>query len=142
MRMKQIKKWIGVFCAMAFILITQTVKVSASNDNHPFSFTMLGEYENSYSIERYRQTSSCSNPWKVIFTYSEEGKGTKANFWLARESDKKKSSGVYTVVQSNIATYGEALVYANETDVCLGCENNNYSTKSYSIAGYWDEETW
>lgn len=30
---------------------------------------------------------------------------------------------------------------ASQRDVCLGAENNNNSSSTYTVSGYWDEET-
>lgn len=111
----------------------------ASNDNHDFSFDLLSYHGNNYSGEIYRQTTDTSNKWKVEFTYSAEGKGTVATFWL----DKKNHgivSDTYNVTQGSGAKYYTAYKTANKANVRLGAENNNYTANTYAISGYWDEE--
>ncbi|NIK13411.1 DUF2712 domain-containing protein [Alkalibacillus almallahensis] len=112
----------------------------ASDDNHDFSFDISSYYDNSYSDERYRQTDSTNNDWKVDLSYSSEGAGTITNFWLHKGSDRV--SEYYSVKQGSGAHYYPAYSTANESDVKLGAENNNYSANTYYVSGYWDEETW
>lgn len=37
--------------------------------------------------------------------------------------------------------YYSAFSSASQRDVCLGAENNNNSSSTYTVSGYWDEET-
>lgn len=119
--------------------ILTTAPAFASNDNHPYSFTIKSEYGNGYSPERYRQTTNVNNKWKVNLQSSGEGNGTISLFWL----DKNYSvvSDFYEVKQGSGAHYYPADHTASKSDVGLGAENNNYSTNSYTVSGVWDEET-
>ncbi|MEK4381414.1 DUF2712 domain-containing protein [Aeribacillus sp. FSL K6-2848] len=122
---------IGIFTFSSFTF--------ARNDNVSFHFTLKPKYKNSYSAERYRETSNPKNKWKVNLAYSSEGKGTIATFWLDKSGTRV--SNIYDVKQGSGAHYYTAYSTANKSYVRLGAENNNYSTNNYTIAGYWDEET-
>ena len=115
----------------------------ASNDNYAYEFNIQAHYGNTYSPEaRYRQTTDTTNKWKVSLENSTEGTGTKMTFWLAKDNAKKTVvSGTHDVTQGTGAHYYNAKSEASKTDVKLGAENNNDTTNSYTISGYWDEET-
>ncbi len=119
--------------------------VYASNDNVGFSYTVKAKYQNSYYYSRYRETTYSLNPWKVNLTYSGEGKGTTSTFWLSEFSGDwyvQRVSATYNVKQGSGDKYFVASNNASKKDVSLSVENNNYSKRSYTISGYWDEETW
>jgi hypothetical protein len=137
-----VKKYfrVGMAAVMGVGILAASNFTYASDDNIGFSFTLKPNYENSYSASRYRQTSSSSNPWKVNLTYSSEGAGTYATFWLDKSGTRV--SDVHNVKQGSGAQYYTAFSTANQSYVRLGAENNNLSPNSYTISGYWDEETW
>ncbi|MBP1564747.1 MAG: DUF2712 domain-containing protein [Oscillospiraceae bacterium] len=62
-------------------------------------------------------------------------------YWLTKSSDKATASDFHDVKQGSGAKYYKALKNASETYVVLAAENNNYDASSYSVSGYWDEET-
>ncbi|MFQ7310803.1 DUF2712 domain-containing protein [Sellimonas sp.] len=75
-------------------------------------------------------------------TYSSEGKGTIATYWLALfNSSHTLASGTHNVTQGSGAHYYSAKSNASKSNVCLAVENNNNTTNTYTVAGYWDEET-
>lgn len=118
-----------------------TIDVMAYNDNIPFKFTMKSEGEKSrYSKGRYRQTTDPNNQWKVKLRSSEEGKGTVAKFYLTGY-DYSIVSKTLSVKQGRGAHYQTAYSSASKRTVYLTVTNNNWSTLSYVISGYWDEET-
>lgn len=84
-----------------------------------------------------------NNKWKVNLTNSAEGNGTLATFWLTTRSDGKNvvSDKTHDVAQGSGAHYYNAKASASQTDVRLAAENNNDSTNTYEVSGYWDEET-
>ncbi|WNB92541.1 DUF2712 domain-containing protein [Bacillus sp. NEB1478] len=129
---------VGLAGVMGLSLLAVGNMAFASNDNVPYSFTLKPGYGNSYSAERYRQTSDTSNKWKVNLSYSSEGAGTVATFWLDKSTTQV--SDTHDVAQGSGNHYYTAFSTANQHDVRLGAENNNYSANSYSISGYWDEE--
>jgi hypothetical protein len=139
---KALKKFskAGIAAIMGVGILATANFTYASDDDHDFSFTLKPSYQNNYSGSRYRQTTSSSNPWKVDFTYSSEGAGTYATFWLDKSGTLV--SGTKTVKQGSGAKYYSAYGQASGSNVRLGAENNNNSPNSYSISGYWDEETW
>ncbi len=65
--------------------------------------------------------------------------GTVATFWLDKSGTRV--SDVHDVAQGSGAHYYSAFSTANQSNVRLGAENNNASPNSYTISGYWDEET-
>lgn len=135
------KKVAALVMAVSAVATSVVMPVSASDDNHGYSFSVGAYYGNGYSSERYRQTTNTNNKWKVDMTYSSEGQGTKITYWLAKSSDKATASDFHDVKQGSGAQYYKALKNASETHVVLAAENNNYDASSYSVSGYWDEET-
>lgn len=133
----------AIVCILLMLVMVSTgISVNASDDDIDFSFTLKANYANSYSYGRYRQTTSKYNPWKVNLAYSSEGAGTKARFWLANSNTFDRCSETYIVTQGSGDHYYSAWENAAEKRVSLGCENNNDTSKSYTVSGYWDEETW
>ncbi|MFC1286487.1 DUF2712 domain-containing protein [Bacillus paralicheniformis] len=117
--------------------------VKASNDNYRFAEVLKPYHENSWTPERFRQTTHTNNPWKVNLKESDEGKGTITTFWLAQVSGTPiTASNTHNVKQGSGNHYYNANKKANETYVTLGMENNNYSPNWYYVKGVWDEETW
>ncbi len=132
-----------IAAAMAILFLANVGIAYASNDNIGYSFTIKPYFGNTYSDGRYRQTTNTSNPWKVNMTYSGEGAGTITTYWLAKfNSSHNVVSGTHNVVQGTGAHYFTANSGAKKTNVCLGAENNNDSPNSYTVSGYWDEETY
>lgn len=118
-----------------------TLPVFAGNDNIEYEFILKADYGNSYSDPRMRTSTTPSNAWKVNMTYSSEGGGTQATYWLARYDNKAVASGRHTIKQGSGAHYYHATNMANNTKVQLAGENNNKTSKTYLVKGYWDEET-
>lgn len=137
---KTIKKYyrVGLAGVMGLSLLTAGNVALASNDNIAYNFSLKPEHGNSYSAERYRQTTDTSNKWKVNLSYSSEGKGTVATFWLDKSGTRV--SDVHSIAQGSGNHYFTAFSTANQSNVRLGAENNNYTTTGYTISGYWDEE--
>ncbi|MFH0346691.1 DUF2712 domain-containing protein [Bacillus vallismortis] len=138
---------VGLVLLIASFWSTSANKVFASNDNHDYYFEIQPFHYNNYSGERYRQTTSTGNEWKVRLDSSGEGKGTITTFWLG----DKDSDALYGYAQGSItknvyqgakATYTKAYSRSNQSWVALGAENNNYSSNTYWASGVWDEEIW
>lgn len=139
---KLIKRKVMIIFAMAMIIAMNTMTVFASNDNYGYSYTVKAEHGNTYTqVSRYRQTTNTKNQWKVDMTYSGEGKGTVTTYWLALFDTHAIASGTHNVTQGSGAKYFDATSVASQRNVCLGFENNNYTTSTYVVSGYWDEET-
>ncbi|WP_047980202.1 DUF2712 domain-containing protein [Ornithinibacillus contaminans] len=141
--MKEIfKKNIRILAAavLGLSLLATSGVVFASNDNHNFSFKIGSYYSNSFSAERYRQTDSIDNKWKVNLAYSSEGAGTITTFWIHKGSNRV--SEYKSITQGTGAHTYKPYSTANKSYVKLGAENNNYSSNTYSVSGYWDEEIW
>lgn len=139
---KLMKRKVMIIFAMAMIIAMNTMTVFASNDNYGYSYTVKAEHGNTYTTSQYRQTTNTKNKWKVDMTYSGEGVGTVTTYWLALFNDSHGVvSGTHNVKQGSGAHYYEATSGASQKNVCLGFENNNYSTNTYTVSGYWDEET-
>ncbi|MCD2368421.1 DUF2712 domain-containing protein [Bacillus sp. BS3(2021)] len=118
--------------------------VEASNDNYSFGEPIKPYHSNSYTSERWRQTTHTNNPWKVNLKESDEGKGTITTFWIANTmyNSIPLASKTYNVKQGSGNHYYNANKKGNEAYVTLGMENNNYSPNWYYVKGVWDEETW
>ncbi|MEC1624682.1 DUF2712 domain-containing protein [Bacillus mojavensis] len=126
------------------LLAGVNMAAKASNDNYGYAFMLQPKHYNNYTDWRYRQTKHDDNPWKVNLKTSDEGKGTIATFWIEGVFDGRwfMASKTHDVKQGSGNHYYNANSIARQTNVKLGAENNNYSTNSYYISGYWDEETW
>ncbi|MBC1936427.1 DUF2712 domain-containing protein [Listeria grandensis] len=140
------KRKLVLIIVLLLSLVVLAKPVSASNDNIKFNFTIKTYHANSVSGEKYRQTTNTKNNWKVNFSYSGEGAGTVTTFWLDKkmpwyaELNHQVVSGTYNVKQGT-TIYKPAYSSASQQNVRLGAENNNYSARSYTASGYWDEET-
>ena len=139
--MKKIGKKTLKTLALSMVAIgaISTTTTFASDDNIDYSFSIKSYYDNSYSAERYRQTSNKDNKWKVDLQYSSEGNGTITTFWLDKSGTRVSES--HNVTQGTGAHYYSAYSTANQSNVRLGAENNNYSANTYTVSGKWDEET-
>ncbi len=137
------KRGLAMVTAMVSIfVINATAPVYAANDDIGYSFKIKANYKNSYSSSRYRQTKNTDNKWKVNMTYSGEGTGTVTTYWLSKNDvSHTRVSGTHDVKQGSGAHYYKAYKGASETRVRLSAENNNDSSKTYTVSGYWDEET-
>lgn len=114
----------------------------AGNDDVPFSFTMKANLAKSYTGDRYRETTRTNNPWKVNMTASTEGKHTQAYYFLASNGILRiQYSDQHLVKVGSGNHYYKAYSNGSKQNVSLGCRNNNDVNKSYTVAGYWDEET-
>lgn len=105
-----------------------------------FNFKIGSYYSNGYSGENYRQTTNIHNPWKVNLAYSGEGQGAYTTFWLDRKGYGRVSEA-HDIKQGSGNHYYDAYSTANASWVRLGAENNNYNGDTYTVTGYWDEET-
>lgn len=119
-----------------------TSSAFASNNKIDYSFKVYGYWFNGKAPDgRYRETDNVNNSWKVRLEHSGEGSGTITTFWL-----ENASSGNVTiskdVKQGNGPYYTNPYTSANKTTVWLTAQNNNYNGDSYTVSGYWDEETW
>lgn len=141
--MKYLKRKLMLLSAIGMLTASFSIPVLAGDDNISYSYTVKAYYGNTYTEGRYRQTPSTSNPWKVNFTYSGEGEGTVTVYWISQyNSAHTQVSNTHEVTQGSGAHYYTAYSGANQTTVCLSMENNNYSGNTYTVSGYWDEETW
>ena len=125
----------------ALCMLVSPAVSKASDDNHPFGFTIKAYQGDTYASPRYRQTTNTSNKWKVNLKDSSEGREAVMTFWLAKDSNNAVASGLYNVAQGTGAHYYNAKSNASQTDVKLGAENNNYTANTYTVSGVWDEET-
>ena len=100
-----------------------------------------GNQKKGYSKAEYRGSSGTEVPWKVDFTFSEEGKGTIMYFYLSGPWYEIVSN-VKAVKQGSGNKYFAAYDSAQNMDVGLAIKNNNKEdSNKYNVAGYWDEET-
>lgn len=114
----------------------------AGDDNVAFSFTMKADMKKNYTGDRYRETTRTNNPWKVNMTASTEGKHTQAYYFLASNGIRRIQYSDQHLVKSETGDHCyKAYAEASKQGVSLGCKNNNDVNKSYTVSGYWDEET-
>ena len=100
-----------------------------------------GNQKKGYSKAEYRGSSGTEVPWKVDFTFSEEGKGTIMYFYLSGPWYEKVSN-VKAVKQGSDKKYFAAYDSCKNMNVGLAVMNNNEKDgNTYEVAGYWDEET-
>lgn len=130
-------------CLAALGIIGTTAMTSqAIDDDIPFSLDLKANQEESYTESRYRETTNIQNKWKVNVLVSTEGNGKVATFWLAKDDAGKSGvSNKQNIAQGTGAHYYNAHNGASKSYVSLAVENNNYTSNSYDIAGFWDEET-
>ena len=108
--------------ATVFISVFAFGATAYGSDNDvPFLVQVPGNQKKGYSKAEYRGSSGTEVPWKVDFTFSEEGKGTIMYFYL---------SGPWYEKVSNVKAVGLAIK-----------NNNKEDSNKYNVAGYWDEET-
>lgn len=133
---------IGICLSAAVALMVPSAFATYQNNNIGFSFRIQGSVDNAQEAKkRFRDTKENTNSWKVQMRTSGEGKGTITNFWLENEKGKSASSE-YSIKQGDVARYKKANDKGDHTNVLLTAENNNFfSTKTYNVSGYWDEET-
>lgn len=129
---------LALCCVMSVFL---AVPAFAAEDNFPYSFELKSSMGSSYSSDGYnRETSYPDNPWKVNMTYSSEGQGTAAYYWIATSIVHTQCSNRYLVTQGSGDNYFRAYDDIQNKTVKLGVKNNNNVSQSYEVAGYWDEE--
>ena len=128
--------------ATAFISVFAFGATAYGSDNNiPFSVKVPGYLGKVYTKAEYRGNSGPEVPWKVNFTYSEEGKGTIMYFYLSGPWYSKQSN-VKAVKQGSDKKYFAAYDSCKNMNVGLAVMNNNEKDgNTYEVAGYWDEET-
>jgi hypothetical protein len=112
------------------------------DNNIGFSFRIQGSVDNAQAPKsEFRNTSDNSNSWKVQMSKSGEGQHTITNFWIVNKNGRSASSE-YSIKQGDSARYKRANDNGDHINVYLTAENNNFmSSKTYTVTGYWDEET-
>ena len=123
-----------------------TLSVEAGNENSGYSFTIKKEQANTSTGTEYRQTTTERNTWKVRMYKSTEGTNTVTTYWLEKSNGTNVSPSVKVTagsggLNSGRNHYVKGNAGANAANVRLTAENNNVSSSSYSVNGYWDEET-
>lgn len=128
--------------ATVFISVFAFGATAYGSDNDvPFLVQVPGNQKKGYSKAEYRGSSGPEVPWKVNFTYSEEGKGTIMYFYLSGPWYSKQSN-VKAVKQGSDKKYFAAYDSCKNMNVGLAVMNNNEKDgNTYEVAGYWDEET-
>ncbi|MGE7590939.1 DUF2712 domain-containing protein [Peribacillus sp. NPDC101480] len=123
-----------------------TLSVEAGNENSVYSFKIKKEQGNEYTHTKYRQTTTERNTWKVRMYHSQEGTNTYTTYWVERSDGTNVSPAVKVTAgssgeKSGRNHYVKGNAGANAANVRLTAENNNYSSSTYTVEGYWDEET-
>ncbi len=72
-------------------------------------------------------------------SYTSKGTGKIATYWLDKSGTQV--SNTVDVQQGGGSYYRSAKQTASKSYVCLAAENNNYTSTTYTVSGYWDEET-
>lgn len=127
-------------CLVASFSLTS---FAAYDNNISYSLEMKANLARSYTSSEYRGTTNPNNSWKVNMTHNAEGTGTIAIYFLASSNiiTRMQYSDAYSVIQGSGAHYYPAYLEASEQNVALGCKNNNDVAKTYTVSGFWDEET-
>lgn len=138
------KKVISIsMCVVAVsTLMIPSVFAAYKDNNIGFSFRIQGSVDNAQAPKsEFRNTSDNSNSWKVQMSKSGEGQHTITNFWIVNKNGRSASSE-YSIKQEDSARYKRANDNGDHINVYLTAENNNFmSSKTYTVTGYWDEET-
>ena len=105
-------------------LMIPSVFAAYKDNNIGFSFRIQGSVDNAQAPKsEFRNTSDNSNSWKVQMSKSGEG-------------------SEYSIKQGESTRYKRANDNGDHINVYLTAENNNFmSSKTYTVTGYWDEET-
>lgn len=123
-----------------------TLSVEAGNENSGYTFKIKKEQGNEFTRTEYRQTTTERNTWKVRMYRSDEGTNTYTTYWLERSDGTNVSPAVDVKagnkdLKSGRNYYIKGNAGANAANVRLTAENNTASSSSFSVKGYWDEET-
>lgn len=132
-----------IICLIIISVISVSASAYAYDNDIGYSFIVKANGASSYSSNsEYRGATTTATPWKVNLTYSAEGTGTYMRFFLAKSGIlSTQASDHHDVKQGSGAKYYRAYEIANQTTVKLGAKNNNLVSNTYTISGYWDEET-
>lgn len=144
---KLTKKFIAIVIALlavTTISASSLVAMASVDGDIPFSFEV--KMSNGISREenkRLRTTSNNDNAWMVNLTTSNETDNTKncGSYFCLGLEDQTLASEWHLVVRGSGEHYYAANDAADFRYVYLQCRDNNNSTKKYSVAGFWDEET-
>lgn len=127
--------------ATVFISVFAFGATAYGSDNDiPFYLRVPGSKGKVYSDAEHRGDSGTEVPWKVDFSFSEEGKGTIMNFLLSGPWYSEQSY-THSVHQGSGNRYYAVYQNCKNMDVGLAVFNNNNVSAKYYVAGYWDEET-
>lgn len=144
---KLAKKFIAIVIALlavTTISASSLVAMASVNENIGFSFGV--EAHNAitqYQYGRLRTTSNNKNAWKVNLTTSDETDSSKGcgSYFCLGLNDQTEASKWYLVEKGSGEHYYPTNDSAGFKYVYLQCRDNNNSTKTYTVAGFWDEET-
>ncbi|WP_285768013.1 DUF2712 domain-containing protein [Peribacillus sp. SI8-4] len=128
--------------ASVFSIGSSVFAANNTSDDKSFRFTVPASsnpdkgttYENGYSETQSRSTAEKSAPWYLNLAYSSEGAGTVTIMWL----DKNGTSYSHPSKYYQGKKYTIKVKKAASGSVRIGAENNNLSTKSHKVEGYWD----
>lgn len=143
--MSELTKKISSIIMALLVIMTLSVNTLVAYASADSEFDYLFTIKASQAVSRYsdghfRSTYNNNNAWKVNLEVSGEGDGTATSFRLGL-SDNSGGSEWHAVAQGSGDHYYSATDAADWTTVYLQGKNNNNTTKSYTISGYWDEET-
>ena len=111
-----------------------------SDKDVPIYVRVPGNQDKVYSNAEYRGNSGTEVPWKVDFSFSEEGKNTIMNFYLSGPWYSEQSY-THPIHQGTGNHYYAVYQNCKNMNVGLAIYNNNDVKTKYYVAGYWDEET-
>jgi hypothetical protein len=133
-------KFVLLALASGIIFGGSAITSFASDDNILFNLTIPANQSYVRTNYRYRETTNTLNNWKVNVTASNEGAGSYYYFVLV-DSNWKIVSPVNVGRTSFGPRYLNAYASASKTNVALAAQNTEKTSKTWGIAGYWDEET-
>jgi len=139
--MKKLSSIVIALVVMSTISVGSLAAYAYFDNNFDYKFTIkASQAVSKYSEKEYRNTYNNNNAWKVNLRSSGEGSNTVTKFRLCL-ADNSGVSSWHNVTQGSGAHYYAAWDGADHTYVYLQGENNNNTTKTYTVSGYWDEET-
>ncbi len=142
MKKKTTKVFSVVLVVMLFVA-TFAVSAFAGDENLIYSFNIQANRNvTRYTVGQFRDTTNNNNAWKVNFkTSNEPGTGRTFTEYVITKSDGTLAASWHSVQVSTGAHYYAANDNGDFATVYLNGRDNNNIASTYTVTGYWDEET-
>lgn len=141
--MKIKKIIVGILLSTMLIGIFTTDVMAGIDGAYDFELAIKSKQANTRTTGRYRSATNVNDSWKVNLETTTENNNDSGitTFWLENYATDNVSTS-HNVPSGSGDHYYAAGTSAAQMTVYLTAEDNNYSfTKTYTISGYWDEET-